>query len=496
MKKTRRMLALFAAVSLMAGSISGCGSKGNSAETAAVKEAVKETAKDAAKETTPNEASAEAGSGAAEENAGEWYGNGDGTPVTLKVWGGIQPEYGYDQAIANFNEEFKDKGIQAEYVRYVNNADGNLQVDTYLMSEGEIDVLVGYGAEYLLNRAESDQLLNLTEMLNEAGFDSVKEMGAASMSQYWVDGDQIYGIPTIYSNNRWMMVNVDLFEQAGLEVPYDGWTYDEFLAAAEKLTTGEGLDKTYGVMWCFNSAMVQSLGLIGSTLGQQAYYKNLEGTETNFDNEAWVKGMSMVKSTVDNGWAYGLDDEVSESLTFANTFLEGKAAISMNISQLRLILDTETYPHDFKTAMVPGPVLDESYMTDEYKYHNNYSGTNDLISIAKGTEHPEACFQFLLWYVTGGMAPLAEYGRIPLWSGFDASVITNLLAGKGDTMDLKSLENYLNIDKSAALTSPKLNAYTQIDAVLQEEYQNILLGQSSVEEAMTSAKTRADQLLK
>lgn len=473
MKNMKKILALLLSLAMTAGMLSGCGSKKEPEATT----------------STPASTSIPAAVD------GEWYGNADGTPVTLKVWGGIQPEYGYNEAIENFNKEFKDKGIQAEYVRYVNNADGNLQVDTYLMSDGEIDVLVGYGAAYLLNRAESGQLVNLTDMLKEANFDPAAELGTASMSQYWVDGDQVYGLPTIYSNNRWMMVNVDLFEEAGLKVPYDGWTYDEFLTAAEKLTKGEGLDKTYGMMWCINQDMNGALGVVGSTLGQLSYYKNADGTETNFDDAAWAEGMDLIKTTMDKGYAYGLDDEISESLTFANTFLEGKSAMSLTISQLRLILDTDTYPHDFKTALVPGPVMDESYITDEYKYHSNYSGTNDLISIAKSTDHPEACFQFLLWYVTGGMAPLAGYGRIPLWSGFDASVITTLLADKGDVIDLDSLTNYLGIDKSAALVAPKLNAYNEIDAVIKEECQNILLGQSTVEAGLASAKSRADALL-
>ncbi len=482
MKRIPNCLVLIIAVAIVVGILGGCGSNraGDNESASPASSPAQTGTPDVDGTNTP---------------VREWYGNEDGTPVTLKVWGGVQPEYGYTEAMKNFNEEFKDKGIQAEYVRYVNDAEGNLQVDTYLMSGGEIDVLIGYGAEYLLNRAESSQLLNLTDMLKEAGFDSVKEMGAASMSQYWIDGDQIYGLPTIYSNNRWMLVNVDQFEAAGIKVPYEGWTYDEFLTAVKTLTTGKGLDKTYGMMWCFNSAMVQSLGLVGSTLGQFSYYKNLEGTETNFADAVWIKGMNMIKSTVDNGYAYGLDDEISESLTFANTFMEGKSAISMNISQLRMVLDTETYPHKFKSALVPGPVPDESYMTDEYKYHTNYSGTNDLISIANKSEHPKACFEFLNWYVTGGMAPLTGYGRIPLWSGFDAGAIASQLSEKADVIDLQSLENYITIDKSGALTTPKLNAYTEIEAVIEEEYQNILLGKSSVDEAIASAKTRSDKLL-
>lgn len=478
MKTSNKLIALLCVFALLATMFCGCGSETETATEPATKPAA---------EPVTGETSAQ---------AGEWYGNEDGTPVTLKVWGGIQPEYGYDQAIANFNEEFLDKGIQAEYVRYVNDTDGNLQADTYLMAGGEIDVFVGYGAANLVNRADTSLLLDMTDMLDAYGFDAAAELGATSMSQYWINGDRVYGLPTIYSNNRWMMVNVDMFEEAGLEVPYDGWTYDEFYAAAEKLTHGEGLDKVYGMMWCIRQDIVQPLGLISSVLGQNSYYKNLDGTESNFDNAIWAEGMQLIQDTMENGYAYALEDEMSESLTFANTFLEGKSAMSMNISQLRLILDTETYPHDFKTAIVPGPVPSEEYLTDAYKYHTNYSGTNDLISIAAKSEHPEASFQFIMWYVTGGMAPLAGYGRIPLWSGFDASAITTLLADKADVMDLKSLEGYLSIDKSVALESPALNAYNEINAIIKEETQNILLGQFSVEEGLASAKTRSDELLK
>jgi len=103
--------------------------------------------------------------------------------------------------------------------------------------------------------------------------------------------------------------------------------------------------------------------------------------------------------------------------------------------------------------------------------------------------------QFVTWYITGGMAPLSAFGRCPLWSGFDASAISAVLADKEAFLDLASLENYLSIDKGAALVAPKLNAYNEINDIIKEEIQNVLLEQSSAEEAMASAKTRADALL-
>ncbi len=48
-------------------------------------------------------------------------------------------------------------------------------------------------------------------------------------------------------------------------------------------------------------------------------------------------------------------------LTVQSTFLEGKCAMFGIFSQLRLAMDTETYPHDFTTALIPFPVPSEDY---------------------------------------------------------------------------------------------------------------------------------------
>lgn len=477
--KKARLLAAVLALAVLLLSLGGCSPAPQGEATTA--EPVQTPAADAPAEPAPAQK--------------EWFGEADGvTPVTLQIWGGVQPEYGYDKMAENFNAAYKDKGIQIEYVRYVNDADGNLQVDTYLVGGGAIDVLIGYGANNLQKRAESGLLLNLTDRLHAREFDCAKELGEASMSQYWVNGDQVYGFPSIYSNNRWMMVNVDMFQEANLPVPYEGWSYDSFYNACKALTKGEGINKRYGMMWCINQDIAQARGVASSVLGEAAFYASQDGTASNFDNPAWHEGVSLIKKTMDDGYAIPLADEVADSLNFSNTFLAEKCAISLNISQIRLLLDTATYPHEFKTALVPGPVPND-YMRDEYKYHTNYSGTNDLLSITASTPHPEAAFEFIMWYATGGMAPVAEFGRIPLWRGFDASLVTNALSGVANILDLDSLAGYMNVDKSAAVNMPALKAYSEITTVINEEIQAILLGSKTAEQGLSDAKARADALI-
>lgn len=53
------------------------------------------------------------------ESAGNSKGN-NGEVIHLTMWGGVPLEAGFDKVCENFNEEFKDKGIEISYERYVN----------------------------------------------------------------------------------------------------------------------------------------------------------------------------------------------------------------------------------------------------------------------------------------------------------------------------------------------------------------------------------------
>lgn len=104
-------------------------------------------------------------------------------------------------------------------------------------------------------------------------------------------------------------------------------------------------------------------------------------------------------------------DDIADALTVQSTFLEGKCAMFGIFSQLRLAMDTETYPHDFTTALVPFPVPDESYAEFYTQDQANYSG--DFICVAASTPYKEAACEFVRWYIQGGMTPLIKAARIP-----------------------------------------------------------------------------------
>ena len=414
--------------------------------------------------------------------------------ITLQLWGGVQGEYGYDQMVENFNKEFADKGIQIEYTRYVNDDDGNLQLETYLMGGNDIDIYMGYGGtDRLFNRIDAGLALDLTPYLETAGFDPAVELGENNVAGY-IYKDGYYALPTKYENKNWMVVNADMFEAAGIELPLDGWTYAEFEEAAKKLTTGEGQDKIYGMFWNLNANWKNSIAFIGAMLGKYHTYTDDTATATNLNHELWQKGLQLIVGSQDDGWGVSLEAEMADSLDFNNMFLAGKAAMAAGIYNLRTIKDLEKYPHDFETAIVPYPVPDESYL-DQWSYPD-YPGAGDLILVNPKSEHLQEAVDFVLWYIQGGMAPLASGGRIPLWKGFDAQLVVDALCQNEGVFNEESIKAYMSVDITKAYTTLSSAAESKIATVKKEEMQAALLGQQTVEEACQNMKTRADELLK
>lgn len=503
----KKLIATVLASVMVTGLISGCSMSAGSGSTTAAKAVTTAAATKAASAAATTKAAAassgttaKAGAAATTAKAGEkkWFGTADKKPVTLRLWAGVQPEYGYDEVIKNFNKEYADQGVQAEYVRYVNDTDGNVKLETQLMQPGDIDVFISYGgASTYKNRVKNNLMKDMTDYLKTYKFDPDKELGKTSVEPfYYGDKKQIYGVPTKYENGRWMLVNENMFKDAGVAIPYDGWTYDQFTKACEALTKGEGQNKVYGMNWCTNMLATLSTEAISSVLGDQKTYTSKDATATNFDNEIWAKGVELMKTTMDKGWAYTAADEKADSLTVANTFLEGKCAMSLNISQMRLCMDKATYPHDFTTALVPFPVPSDKYMTPEFKTHAKTTGAGDVICIAQNTKNADAAAEFVMWYIRGGMAPLAKGGRIPLWSGFDSSKVVSVLQeNAAGALDMDSLKKYMSIDKSLATNTISTAKDKEIGSVLAEEISAALYGKKPVADALKSAKQRSDEIL-
>jgi multiple sugar transport system substrate-binding protein len=418
--------------------------------------------------------------------------------ITLRLWGGIQSEYGYDDVTANFNREFKDKGIQLEYTRYMNDSNGNLQLDTYLASGGEVDFFVGYGGlNRFRPRVESNLLMDLTDLLKEKGFDAYKEIGEVNVKT-WLVNDRIYTLPAVFGNGAFWFANVDRFNEAGVPLPLKGWTQAEFRDALKKLTKGEGINKQYGMWWGITWNRAYANSMINDMLGKYTVYKNDQMTETNYDHPLYRQGLQLIVDTMRNDkTAIPLEDEVGDKIDFASAFMTGKAAIAVDQVQIRVVKDTQTYPHDFVTAMIPAPVPSQEYM-DNWGHGITAGGGSDYVCISAKTKYPKETFDAFLWYMKGGSFPLAKGGRLPLWSGVDKNLVVDALLDGADKVFVReSVVNYLSsITPTRAFSALAGPASAQIGTVWAEEMDAALYGKKPVDQAVKDAKTRADALIK
>lgn len=410
-------------------------------------------------------------------------------PVVLRLWGGVPGEYGPQQTVDKFNEEFKDQGIQAEYVRFVNDDTGNMKLETTLLGGGDVDLFITYTSANLIKRGTGGMALELSDRLKAADFDMVRELGDG-VKPYIYDG-KVYGVPT-KMENYFILANKNMFDAAGIPLPTSGWTYDEFRDIAKKLTHGEGQDKVYGMYWNTNMEIFRPSYLAQSVLGPDFLYKE-GGKETNLDNPELIKVNQLVGDMMNvDGSAVSHTDNVTQKLSIESEYLGGKAAMSLGVWAIRSIKNTEKYPHDFVTAYLPPPVSDPA----KAKYSIGEGVIGDFLCINPKSEHVDEAFRFLLWYVKGGMLPMAPYGRIPLYKGIDPETKLDAYLQNGEgILDPPTVSKFLeNLPNMAVST--ETNHLPEVSKVYYDALEEIFTGRSTAQDALTKAKVKADAFLR
>lgn len=140
--------------------------------------------------------------------------------------------------IENFNNDYAGK----YNLVYQKLADAmTLTINTALASGEKIDVMTQASHTDLRQRADDGVYLGLKQFFDKEGWDYAEKLGTAIEETQNINGDY-YSIP--YCNNiNMVFFNKNLFDEAGLDYPQSGWTWEEFRETANKLTSGSGADK-------------------------------------------------------------------------------------------------------------------------------------------------------------------------------------------------------------------------------------------------------------
>jgi multiple sugar transport system substrate-binding protein len=172
-------------------------------------------------------------------------------PVTVGVhdWSSADRQEYWDQVINAFNEA--NPCIVAETVKLPEDRAVRLQE----ISAGTAPCLVGFDSSDLPRVYLMGALMDLTPLMDADGFKPLDEFYESVYNTGIVDGKPV-AIAKDYSTSAFY-VNTDLLEKAGIAVPVEGWTYDDYLMYAQQLTVDENgnnatspdFDATKVVQW-------------------------------------------------------------------------------------------------------------------------------------------------------------------------------------------------------------------------------------------------------
>lgn len=174
-------------------------------------------------------------------------GPGDRT-ITFMGWGSPQEVAAFEAMIAQFEDAYP--GVTVDYIT-VPAPDFGTRLQTMIASGSTPDVFY-LTPENVMPYADGGIIADLSDFVADNEIFDADNIWAKAIDMYRYDGrtpgqGAIYGLPKDIGPFA-LAYNKDLFDAAGITAPdpENPWTWDEFIAAAKRLTSGEGADKVYG----------------------------------------------------------------------------------------------------------------------------------------------------------------------------------------------------------------------------------------------------------
>lgn len=243
---------------------------------------------------------------------------GDAVTLTIFDFGGDADKKIYADAHARFKEKHGNVTIVDNFTPVSTWSEYSNKIVTQVAGGQSPDIvnIAIEGARLLVSK---NILAPLSEII--AADDSAKELTddvhPALSAPFNIDGKTWY-IPHSW-NNMVIYFNTKIFADAGLELPKEDWTWDDFLELAMKLTTGEGDKKVFGFgIPYFN------FGLTPWLLTNSTYQLSDDWTKSNLNDPKVIEAVSFVRDLVHK---HGVSPSV-EGTDTGNLFVSGRLAMS------------------------------------------------------------------------------------------------------------------------------------------------------------------------
>ena len=311
--------------------------------------------------------------------------------------------------------------------------------------------------------AAKGAFVDINPLAEKDGINLKDEWDQSAIAAYTVipKNNMLYGLP-FGLNDLCLVYNKTLFEKLGVAAPPkdwkdESWTWDAFIETAQKLSTGEGMERTWGVLgiganwnlpWCYGGAWVdealekiiidQEPSMKGFQLNYDLMHKHkvmptqaesqalangfLSGqvgmTATgSWDAGTWMQIEEFEWDLVPIPWAPGTDITKRASPYYPDALvISSKNAVEQSWALVKfMILDDDNYKTFLRImTMIPARKALRSWFVDEFwkqeKPDINWDGYMDGFNYAQ----VQRLFFNINWSEVNNTQD-AELG--PLWLG-------------------------------------------------------------------------------
>jgi multiple sugar transport system substrate-binding protein len=295
----------------------------------------------------------------------------DGGEVTLSygIWDAAQKP-AMEQIVSEFHKDHPDINVKIQvtpwddyWTKLQTAATGGSAPDVFWMT-----------LAYFQYYADGGALLPLDDQIAEDGVD-MSSFVPAIADGYKFD-DKTYGMPKDV-NAFGLFYNKLLFEDAGVQLPDDSWTWDDVIEAAQDLT--DPAEGVYGI-----AAPEADEATWYLTVPQAGgYVISEDGTESGYDLPETIKGIEFWEEMV-NKYHVSPDLQQLTDTDPLTMFTSGKVAMYYGGSWDPVAIADVPAAKAF-TAVVPLP----DDVTSNY-YSNGLAN-----SIFADTDHPEEAWEFV-----------------------------------------------------------------------------------------------------
>lgn len=450
----KKILAALLSVTMILGMV-GCGNSSNEESAPAAESTVAKT-EEAASTTTATDS---------EE------------PITLRMaWWGSQTRHDITvQAIELYESEHPNVTIEYEFYSF---DDYFTKLKTLVASDQVWDVfqLGGNFPQYM------DKIYYLNEFI-DSGVVDVSDISDSYLKiTQDTDGNQI-GLSNGL-NTYGIAYDVDLFNEAGVPLPTENWTWDDFKSAAEKIHEYTG---DFGVSGFTSSEFIAGcstyIGQQGS-LGQYSFF-NLDLTGMGFDDAQMLTPYIQMKADlIKEGAAPDAGAEM-EITNIENDFLvTGEAGMTwVAVNQFPTIYDV--CKEDGRTlglATIPRVTSD------------GLSGamiqSSQMLCVSQDSEHKQAAAEFISWFENSTECNNILRGErgIPVNTTVREALKADATEGQQIMYDFVDLVGTFKIPEKINVLSP--DGQDEVVANYRNYIQQVATGEITASEA--ADKTYAD----